>query len=908
MLESYKKKRDFARTQEPEPGSQASPGGSLTFVVQKHAARRLHYDFRLEVDGVLKSWPVPKGPSLDPGEKRLAVMVEDHPLDYATFEGVIPKGSYGAGQVIVWDAGVYSPDEDGLLSFDDREGGEERMRRGLDEGKLSFTLRGRKLRGSWTLVRTSRDPKEWLLIKHADRYADSSREVLEDERSVLSGLTVADLKAGRLPDPSSTSEPDNDALSSGKRAPFPSKPTPMMATLVEEPFSHPDWLFEPKLDGFRALALIRAGEVTLLSRTGTDLTDRLPAVVEDLSAQAGEELVLDGELVALDDDGLPNFTLLQQVMGLPRAPKQPDDKAQPRRVMFYPFDLLYANGVDVTGLPLVERKALLDRMVLPGDTVQIVEYVERDGESFFDAAVGMGLEGMVAKRRDSIYQQGTRARTWLKIKRVMSQEFVVGGYTHGTGARSSTFGALMLGYHDDIGLRYAGRVGSGFDQRALEALLPVLQELHADRSPFADEPDIGEAEPVWVAPELVVEVKYSEWREGAYLRAPVFVGVRPDVDRSSVVRVAPAAQPATATPAPPTQETAADPVAQVLEQLEGDDGQLILEVGAHRVSVTNLNKELWPDAEDRPPVTKRDMIKFYARMAPAILPHLRDRPLTLTRYPDGIFGESFYQKHWEHDLPEFVETVRLFSSHNEGDQEYMMVNNLPTLVWLAQLADIEMHPWLSRVTQDADGAHLTTDFAGSRERIEGSALNHPDFIVFDLDPYIYSGKEKSGDEPELNRRAFAKTAEIALALKDILDELSLSSFLKTSGKTGLHIYLPVLRQYDYKVTRKACETIGRFLMQGRPREITMEWTVERRTGKIFLDHNQNVRGKNMASIYSLRPLPGAPVSTPIGWDELSDIYPTEFTIDTVPERVGRLGDLWADILRAKHDLRRVIEA
>ena len=282
--------------------------------------------------------------------------------------------------------------------------------------------------------------------------------------------------------------------------------------------------------------------------------------------------------------------------------------------------------------------------------------------------------------------------------------------------------------------------------------------------------------------------------------------------------------------------------------------------------------------------------------------------MTLTRFPNGIGGESFYQKRWEHDLPEFVETVRLFSSHNEGDVEYIVVNNLLTLVWLAQLANIELHPWLSRVTLEPDATHLTTSFTGSKEAIKESVLNYPDFIVFDLDPYIYSGQERQGEEPELNRRAFAKAREVALALKDTLDELSLSSFVKTSGKTGLHIYVPVVRRYDYATTRKTCELIGQFLLRQRPRDITMEWAVEKRTGKIFLDHNQNVMSKNMASIYSLRPLPGAPVSTPVRWDELEDVYPTQFTIESVPERVEERGDLWADALSAKHDLHRLLGA
>ena len=898
MLESYREKRDFRRTPEPQPGGLKPPGRSLTFVVQKHAARRMHYDVRLEIDGALKSWPVPKGPSLDPEEKRLAVMVEDHPLEYASFEGVIPGGEYGAGQMIVWDAGIYSPDEDGELSFGDHEESQRRMLDGLENGKLSFTLRGRKLRGSWALVKTSRDPQEWLLIKHRDRHADPGRDILLEDKSVLSGLTIADLKAGRLP--------DSRRPGAGVAAPFPTRPTPMMASSSDRPFSNAKWIFEPKLDGFRALVLKRGGDVRVLSRTGKDMTDRLPSLVEEVSQLQPEELVIDGELVAAGDNGLPDFTLLQRTMGLHRLPGATDSFSETGPVTYYPFDLLYVDGTDVTGLPLIERKALLSRSVLAGDALRLMEYVEADGESFFEAAVRMGIEGMVGKRRDSRYEQGARSPAWLKVKAVQAQEFVVGGYTAGAGARSSTFGALMLGYHDDDGLRYAGRVGSGFDDRTLDEMLPVLERLRADRSPFVDEPELPSGEPVWLKPELVVQVRYAEWRDGGHLRAPVFLHVRRDVEPSAVVRET-AALPAAPVPEE-TRPAAPDPAAHVVEQLDDAGDRAILDVDGHRVAVTNLDKVLWPASAGGRAVTKRDMIRYYVRMGAVLVPHLRDRPLTMTRYPDGVDAESFYQKHWTHDLPDFVETVRLYSSHNEGDQSYVTVNNLATLVWLAQLADIEMHPWLSRTAPDVDGAHLTTDFGGSRERIESSALNHPDFIVFDLDPYIYSGRERKGDEPELNRDAFLKTVEVALALKDILDDLSLSSFLKTSGKTGLHIYLPVLRQYDYKVTRKACETIGRFLMSGRPRDVTMEWSVERRTGKIFLDHNQNVRGKNMASVYSLRPLPRAPVSTPVEWGELENVYPTAFNIDTVPERVERMGDLWAGILESKHDLRRLVGA
>ena len=697
------------------------------------------------------------------------------------------------------------------------------------------------------------------------------------------------------------------ALASGKRGPFPSRMRPMLARLIDAPFSHPEWLFEPKLDGFRALAFLRGGEVKLRSRNRIDLTTRFPEVISELESQPEGEMVLDGEIVALNERGLPDFGLLQSRIDLPKGAKvrPPEGTA---KIMYYPFDLLYLDGVSLVKVPLINRKAALAQVLLPGDRVHSVEYVEDEGESFFEAARQLGLEGMIGKRRDSVYEPGVRSASWLKVKAGVAQEFVIGGYTEGSGSRSTTFGALLLGYYEDNGLHYAGKVGSGFDQGTLEELHKALSRLHTDRSPFADDPELEKIEARWVRPETVCRVKFAQWTNEARLRAPVFDGLRPDIDPKSVRRET-AASPGSLELAGQErrQDAIEEYVTQVLDQLSTDRDAMTLEIGEHRVSLTNLNKPLWPHQDGRAPVTKREMVRFYARLAPVVLPHLRDRPLTLTRYPDGIDGESFYQKHWEHKLPDFVDTVQLYSSHNEGDQEYMQVNNLPTLIWLAQIADIELHPWLSRTVQRPDGLHLTTSFTGSKAEIEGSTLNYPDFIVFDLDPYIYSGKESAGEEPELNRRAFAKVIEVARELKDILDQLSLSSVLKTSGKTGLHIYVPVLRQYSYKITRKTCETVGRFLVQNMPQDVTMEWTVSKRSGKIFLDHNQNVRGKNMASIYSLRPLPGAPVSTPLGWDELDDIYPTLFTIDTVPERVQELGDLWSHVLEAKHDLSRLLE-
>ena len=910
MLEKYKSKRDFSRTREPD-STPPEPGRSgLIFVVQKHAARRLHYDFRLELDGVLKSWPVPKGPSLDPKEKRLAVMVEDHPLDYATFEGVIAHGNYGAGQVIVWDTGFYSPDEGGWLSFGDREEAQERMRRELEGGKLSFTLRGHKLKGSWTLVRTTRGHNDWLLIKHKDGYADHDRDVLQEDKSVVSGLTIADLKAGRMPDPSKAMVPKDipgilkEIEGLAKPAPFPMGTKPMLAGTVDQPFSHAEWLFEPKLDGIRILAHVKDGKVTLRSRNGNHLTDRYPLVVRELESQSGQDMVLDGEIATLNDQGLPDFGLLQR--SIKAAAKSHLDIAPP--IVYYPFDLLHFAGFDLRRVPLFKRKELLELVLSEGECLQQVETVQADGEVFFQAAKKLGLEGMIAKRRDSIYEPGARSHAWLKVKVVHSQELVIGGYSAGTGTRSATFGALLVGYYDDSGeLRYAGSVGSGFDNPMLDEMLDALRPLEVDQRPFSDDPALGKIKVTWVRPELVAQVKFAQWTDDDRLRAPVFMGLRSELDPKSVRRESAEFSVPSVASGPTVPGDMKSEAAEVLDQLSRSREKLILEIGNHRISITNLNKVFWPEVGEQKAITKRDMISYYARMGPLIIPHLRDRPLTLTRYPNGIDGTSFYQKRWEDKLPEFVERFRLFSSHNEGDVEYIVVNNLPTLIWLAQLADIELHPWLSRIVSGADAQSLPTNFTGTKAQLEASVLNYPDFIVFDLDPYIYSGKEKTGDEPEPNRRAFAKAGEVAHTLKDILDQLSLSSFLKTSGKTGLHIYVPVLRQYNYSITRKTCELVGRFLMQQRPNDVTMEWSVSKRAGKIFLDHNQNVRGKNMASIYSLRPLPGAPVSTPLSWDELSDVYPTQFDIESVPKRVEEIGDLWADIHGAKHDLSRLLE-
>ncbi|MEX0681913.1 MAG: non-homologous end-joining DNA ligase [Dehalococcoidia bacterium] len=912
MLKEYEKKRDFELTSEPPPEPPKTGEGRLIFVIQKHHATRLHYDFRLEVDGVLKSWPVPKAPSLNPADKRLAVMVEDHPLSYGGYEGVIPKGEYGAGPVIVWDAGTYCPDEKGLC-FDDREEAEQQMREGLKKGKLSLFLMGQKLKGSWTLVKITRAENEWLLIKHKDRFVDTERDVTLEDRSVISGLSIADLKAGRLPDRNRNRLIVGPAdIANAKRSPFPKSMDPMQATLTETAFSSPDWYFEPKMDGVRALAFVDGDKVRLMSRRGIDQTKAYPSVVESLKDQT-ERMVLDGEIVALDERGVPSFQMIQQRLGLTR---ESDIRRMEEEipVYYYTFDILWAGGYDLRGGRLAERKALLRQLLLPDDCTLLLDHFEQDGEAAYEGAVASGLEGVIAKRRDSTYESGRRTKSWLKIKATREDDFVVGGFSGGLGGRAKTFGALFVGQYDDEGrLVYAGNVGSGFNDKLLGSMLKKLQALATDKSPFdVMEPGgarFGRPKDVaitWVRPELVATVKFTEWTADNHLRAPSFVGMRTDKAPEDVHRETVAAPPSSARGKVPAL-SGGDDVAEVLEQLAQEKAQITLEVGGEKVKVTNLDKALWPAWEKQRPLTKRDLLTYFARISPYLLPHTHARPLTLTRYPNGVGAGHFYQKHWEGKLPDFVETVTLWSEQNKADGEYLMCNNLPTLLWLGQIADIELHTWYSRVDPEPDGHKLPETYGGSEKRFERSRLNYPDFIVFDLDPYIYSGDEAKGEEPALNRKAFQKTVDVSFWLKDLLDGLSLSSFVKTTGKTGLHIYVPILRQLDYDTVRAAAETIGRFLVRAHPRDITMEWATAKRKGKIFFDHGQNTKGKTLASIYSPRPLSWAGVSMPVRWEELRGIYPSEFTILNAADRVAETGDLWANILEAKHDVSAMLD-
>lgn len=894
MLKEYADKRNFLVSPEPAAAGKLPGSRTLIFVVQKHAARRLHYDLRLELDGVLKSWAVPAGPSLNPDVKRLAVMVEDHPYDYANFEGIIPQGQYGAGQVIVWDIGEYSPEEEGFVYFNDREKAQELMRQGLEKGKLSFILRGQKLNGSFSLVNMKyTDHKNWLLFKHKDEFADTTREVLENGKSVLSGVEVKEIQASPPP----RKQP---LLASAKLAPFPRIILPMHGKVIPQPFSNPDWYFEPKLDGYRTIAQINNGQVHLISRNGMNVTDKYVVIAERIKQLPVSQAVFDGELIALDGQGKVCFQCLQ---GFLEKNGAVDPKFKAAALIYYVFDLLYLDGYSLLDTPLMERKDLLKKIVSSSGDVRFLDHFEGDGETIFRGATESGLEGIIAKRKASVYRPGERTADWLKIKTTLTDEFIVVGYTRGTGSRASTFGSLMLGYYDDNNrLISSGHVGTGFDEALLEYFKKRLGSLATDKPPFADKPDVN-APVTWVRPEVVVEVKFSEITRDGKLRAPVFLRVRDDKSPQQVRRKTMLA----AQLKEETAKTTGEPdmfVSDVLRQLESPKEKFTLEVGRNRLEVNNLSKELWPGLEGQPGTTKRDLLEYLARVSIVFLKHLKDRPLSLSRYPDGVNGEHFYQKHWNYPIPKFVETVPL-SEESKKHREYMMCNNLPSLLWLGQIADLEFHTWFSRINPFPD-ITVPGRIKDGTARIDYLS-RYSDFIIFDIDPYVYSGTEAPGGEPELSRKGFALTCQVARWLKETLDALSLMSFVKTSGKTGLHVYVPIIRQFDFLAVRSAARAVSTYLERLHPKEITTDWAIEKRAGKIFLDYNQNVRGKTLASVYSPRPAAQPSVSTPLSWDELDKVYPADFTIKNVPDRLAKTGDLWDKILESKHDLKELLK-
>lgn len=891
MLEEYKKKRHFNKTPEPEADPFESSEGPLRFVIQKHDATRLHYDFRLEFGGAMKSWAVPKGPSLNPADKHLAVHVEDHPIAYNDFEGQIPKGEYGAGEVIIWDRGTYEADH---ARGQSREKQEQTMLDDLAKGKLAITLHGEKLEGSWTLVKTGRRPgapNEWLLIKHQDEFV-STVDVLKEDRSVVSGRTIEDVKAGRKGiEPAkkpkggkvkaSALDLDSLNLPGSKKSPPPDFLAPMVPTEVEKAFSNPDWAFELKLDGVRTIAIKNGSKVRLLSRNGRDIASKFPTLIEEIKSLPVEEAVLDGEIVMFDEQGRPSF---QGMIGRFSLQNERDIKQWDagQQVDFIVFDLLHVNGVDLRGVSYENRRKALEALNPKSRCIRMLDSFPEDGELLYDHASKLGLEGVVGKRLKSTYRDGTRTRDWIKVKGYHTEEFLVLGYTVGEGARAKTFGALILGRLEGTEMQFCGSVGGGFSDQQLKEIRQVLDELPKAKNPFKAVPAV-KGKPVWIEPSLIAEVRFMAWTKEKLLRFPVFMRLRPDLALPSTIMTAGAA---------PSGE-----VEDVLQQLMGDQNEMQLTVDGHAIRLSNLNKALWPATKSTPPITKRDLIAYYAKVSEAILPHLRDRPIAFVRFPEGIGGESFFQKHWDKGRPDFVDTVEIFSTSNEKSRDWLMCNNLATLLWLGQMASLEIHPWYSRASTEPDAHGMSTDYSSSDDALDESVLTYPDFVVFDLDPVL-----KDPDKP-FDLDTYKRTAEVAMSLKDILDSLKLRSYVKTSGKTGLHVYLPIRRVYTYHETRLIAETIGKHLTTMRPKDVTMVWQVSKReTNKIFFDHNQNVRGKTLASVYSVRPVQGAPVSFPIEWDEVLTSHAPDFNIYTAPVLLTERGERWSELLRDRQKL------
>ena len=873
-LEEYRRKRRFDRTPEPpgEPeetkkgrrlpkpklGLEVRPAEDYgnTFVVQKHSATRLHYDFRLAIDGTLKSWAVPKGPSLSHGDKRLAVQTEDHPLEYGGFEGKIPEGSYGAGTVMVWDRGTFSAESD-----------TDALKQ-LQRGEIKFSLNGEKLRGSFVLVKLKRSEKgnEWLMIKHKDAAEDSKWNIEEHDGSVLTGRTLEEIKQ-ELP-PKREAIPIRAAeLHGAHKSAMPARVEPMLATLADHPFSDPHWLFEIKWDGVRALSRIAEGSVTLRSRNGVDITKRYPELASLPKAFAAREAILDGEVVALDEHGRGDFGRLQERMHV-RAPGESLISRMP--VVYFAFDLLYCDGYDLREAPLLERKQLLQRLLYPSERVRYADHQVEHGKELFELAKESGLEGIVAKRADSAYVSD-RSTNWVKLKVTQTLDAVVGGWT-APRTTAIPLGSLLLGLYEGKKLRFIGHVGSGFDTNKLKELSGRLNEIAASACPFAVVPETNE-KPSWVSPALVARVKFSGWTQEHSLRHAVFLGIREDIEPTDCQWESEVASPVS-TPAvvraPEVVGRVLSAKAQIEDELfQGRSETVTIEIEEKRLRFSNLNKVYFPESG----YTKRNLLAYYYRIADLILPFLRERALVLRRYPDGIKGQAFFQKDLHEGIPEWFTTVPLESEERGKKIHYAIAGDRASLLFLTGLGCIDHNPWSSRLAD----------------------LEHPDYFFFDLDP-------SDGTD-------FSVVITIARALHQKLVELNLCCFLKTSGATGFHLYIPVEPIYTYEQLRTFAEIVARTVTTEHPQLVTNERSVARRpAGRVLIDVSQNALGRPLAAPYAVRAFPKAPVSAPVLSRELRpSLRPETLNIKTILTRLKERGDLWSDFWKKRQRLEQAIE-
>jgi bifunctional non-homologous end joining protein LigD len=892
LLSEYRRKRDFKKTREPSGEKGARPKkGTLRFVIQKHDARNLHFDLRLELDGVMKSWAVPKGPSLDPSVKRLAMQVEDHPIDYNTFEGSIPKGEYGGGTVMLWDKGTYSSDKAAP-----GEKAEDAVREGLRKGDLKISFHGERLNGSFALVRmkfeerSSSDKPQWLLIKHRDEFASDSDVVADNMTSVTTGRTMEEIAEGRGRVWKSNRETRRKSISA-KPAPVPRSSLavlePMYASVGTD-IPSGDWTFEPKYDGIRVLAFVTADEVRLVTRNGKEKGAQFPEVVDALARiarRARRSFVLDGEIVALIKGAPARFQELQGRMHVKEtAVIEKHSSSAPAALIL--FDILMDGDDVLVREPWALRRETLVKRIgkLVGDRVRVTESFPGRGDKMLEQARSEGWEGLIAKRMDSRYEPGVRSRSWLKLKIEFRQEFVIGGYTEPRNSREH-IGALLLGYYDGDRFVYVGHTGGGFTRSGLAEMYRKLQPLEQKSSPFEETPRTNERAH-WVRPKVVVEVKFNEWTADRRLRQPIFLGVRDDksarevgsegvsVQRKSIKKTAAkrqtiAAKPATTKGSGKTGSGAAGGIVSQLEEIQESGGDGVLDFGkGKRLDVSNLGKVFFPKER----ITKGDLMRYYASVADYILPVVAERPLVLKRFPGGIDGQAFYQQKAAATVPKQVRVETIVN--DVGERQLRFVGgDLITLLYTIQLAAVSVDPWHSRMG--------TLEFA--------------DYAIVDLDP-----------GPRAN---FARVVQVARWCKEVLDRFKLHATIKTSGSTGLHIYIPLPPKTPTEAATLVAQFIAREVAERHPRQATIERMVKARgSAMVYVDFLQNIKGKTIASAYCVRAKPGAPVSTPLLWDELDDdLDPRDFTITTVPDRLRKVGDVWNEEMKRKNSLKPLLE-
>jgi bifunctional non-homologous end joining protein LigD len=823
-LKEYERKRNFKVTPEPAPkpvcDSTSTQGGF--FCVQRHDATRLHYDFRLEVGGVLVSWAVPKGPSLNPNRKSLAMKVEDHPLDYGTFEGNIPKGNYGGGSVMLWDKGSYE-----VL-------GEMSAQEQLERGDFKFELNGVKLKGSFAIVRMKSAGKgnEWLLIKKKDEHAVSEYDVDQYAWSVATRRTQDQIARDEH-------ELEVSALQGARKASLPPTLEPMLATAVAKPPAGSQWIYEIKWDGVRSLCLIKNGTLEIHSRKGNQTEAQYPEFRDLPSHIHAKTAWLDGEICVLDQDGRAHFQNIQPRIGASKAAVPRLAETTPATLFL--FDILYADGYDLRGVKLEDRRRLLNALVVPDDHIRISEAFDIGGDEMFEAARRMALEGVVAKDRHSKYE-GARSKRWQKIKVSNEQEFVIAGFTAG---ERDYFGALVLGVAENGKFRHVGQVGTGFDHKLMKNIYERLKPLVADHSSLTPKPRIKDV--TWVRPELVCEVRFLEWTGDGILRAPVFVGLREDKEPAEAHREVPV---------------------EIQSTLDLSGNESTPTVNGHQLKFTNLSKVYFPKDGWK----KRDLLSFYDGVSEWLLPHLKDRPLSLKRYPNGIHADYFFQKNAGEHFPDWFKLEPISEHSGSKLNNYPLANDRASLLYLVNLGCIDHNPWMSRV----------------------GSLDRPDWMLLDLDPVDTS---------------FDQLVEAALLVNEILSELKLKGYPKTTGGDGMHVYVPLEPQYSYDQVRSFAEIVAHLANERAPALFTTPRSVDKRKkGRVYFDYLQIGTGKTIAAPYVVRAHDRAPVATPLEWAEVKrGLRPEEFRIDNTLERFQRLGDLFAPVLKGGQRLEDALE-